>query len=442
MKKLLTVAATASMVASAAFAQETATTDIKHSGDFRVRYFNLDHTNFQDGGRQQWTNARTKLNLGFTKSDSLSAMVSLVHTFNMGNVAYGPSASVYSSNTPNSGSGRIDNSLTVNQAYGWWKTNDMLSFTVGRFNLDIGSGKFYSTNDWQTMPTSHDGLLAALNFDFATVVVAGVKHSEYQPTPNTKSADPEHNSYIISASLKNLPEVMKTANLVVVQSNSDALSATNNLGGAANQSSSLQHIGLDLSGNLVGLTWGAAAGFQSGKHEGGVNRDISASMFDLTLGYSMPETMGLNVWAGYHQDSGTKGAKDETYKSLFYNIRENGGNMDIVRWGNLTTARLGLSLMVMEKTQVGAEYLMYSKTAKQGATTFGPAWNATGNVTSVNDSTIGNEIDLWASHKYDNGFIMSANLGMFAPGAAMKNSTAQKMDKSAMSMMLEGGFTF
>jgi hypothetical protein len=71
-------------------------------------------------------------------------------------------------------------------------------------------------------------------------------------------------------------------------------------------------------------------------------------MFDLMVGYSMPETMGLKLSAAYHMDSGDDNAGDdktETYQPLYYDSHKYAGLMDILGWGNLTYWNINASVM-------------------------------------------------------------------------------------------------
>lgn len=440
MKKLLASMA-ATVVAGSAFAQTSGTVETKIGGDFRSRYFSYDNYQGVNNGRgANFINNRAKVNIGMSKGDSLSAFVSLVHNNTFGSSALNNVPSTTTANgSYNSGWGKQDNGLMVNQAYGWWKSSDMFALTIGRMAVDIADGKFFSFNDWQSLPTTHDGIKAGLNFDIGTLDLFMVRNSVRGALYNNATEQQRTNdAYIASFTFKNLPEVMKTGNIIFA----NMVNQLDANGAAATKSGTMQHIGLSVGGDVMGIMYSAAVGLQSGKSIN--DESVSGTMYDLMVGYNLPETMGLKLWAGYHMDSGDKNSttnKDEGYTSLFYNIRENGGKMDIFRWGNLTYARLGAAIKPMDNTEVGVEYLMFSRTEKTGGITNGFAYTTGSNLAGTTSTALGNEIDLWARHNYDNGFNIGANIGMFTAGSALKNATA-KYDKNMMQVMVEGGFTF
>ena len=79
----------------------------------------------------------------------------------------------------------------------------------------------------------------------------------------------------------------------------------------------------------------------------------------------------------------------------------------------------------MDSTSVGLAYHMFSKSNSDDqvyAGVYGKALFPAG-TNSTSSSAIGNEADLWAEHKYEGGLSMMANLGMFMPGATLKDST-------------------
>ena len=103
-------------------------------------------------------------------------------------------------------------------------------------------------------------------------------------------------------------------------------------------------------------------------------------MFDLMVGYGLPETMGLKVSAGYHMDSGddTADGTQNQYQTLYYDKHNYAGLMDVLRWGNLSYWNINASMMPMEDIEVGLGYYMFSKTKSGGATTFGSGFVQSG----------------------------------------------------------------
>ena len=51
----------------------------------------------------------------------------------------------------------------LNWNTGWWRGTDMVSFKVGRFGIEFADGAVFSENDWQAVPTAHEGLNIAID---------------------------------------------------------------------------------------------------------------------------------------------------------------------------------------------------------------------------------------------------------------------------------------
>ncbi len=437
MKRLL-LGMAATIVATAAFAQEETASDVSHGGDIRVRYFNyINPTSVTDAADSNaHVENRTKLNLTFQKSEDLMAFFSLLYSGSFGDTQW------------NTAPAYPENGVSVNQAYMWWKANETTSITAGRMAVEIADGRVFSYNDFEAIPVTHDGLKVGFDFDFGNLGLYAIKNEELTRVTATPgpSSDPEINTYMLSLDFKNLPEALSTANLHIAQVNEDA---TVDAGG----SSSLQHIGLTVGGEVVGLTYNLTAAFQTGKDKfvaGDI--DQSGNMFDVLVGYNMDQA---RVWVGYHMDSGNDddATKNTRYNPLFYNAHDNAGRMDIFGWGNLTYIYLGGAYNVSESTEIGVEALMFSRTEDNdffsaqpyrggfyglAGPGYDPGTGALG--TNAGEKDLGTEIDVWATHKYDNGANIGARLGYFTPGKFFSDNDGP--DESSMQVMLTGGFNF
>jgi hypothetical protein len=120
--------------------------------------------------------------------------------------------------------------------------------------------------------------------------------------------------------------------------------------------------------------------------------------------------------------------------------------MDIVGWGNLTDTWLGVTVKPMDTTTVGLAYHMLQKTESNDAVNAGEYGGALFADGTRAKSNIGDEVDLWAEHKYNNGLIMTARLGEFMPGSALKDDpdtvAVEKRTDSITQVMLEAKMTF
>lgn len=425
-------------VSASAHAQDAA--EFKNSGEFRVRYDNyLNKTATDNSQGEAETTARLKWNLGVRKGENIQVFASLIHNSTFGT---GDSRNPSGGGTTNADLNSVgdENALVVSRAWGWWKASDMVALKVGRFGIEIADGAVFAEDDYFAFPNTHEGLNAAFDTGFAAINLYAVKVAELAQGAN--NSDPETNRYILSFDLKNMPEAIKMANVHVVQTNKDstddAAAAGSELGAA-----NWQHIGLTVGGDAMNILYKGTAAFQMGTFSKTTAQDtkLSANMFDLMVGYQMPETMNMKFTLNYHQDSGDSSADDkvETYQKLSYDSHNYAGLMDVVDWGNLTYIALGFGMMPAEDIEVGLGYYMFTAT-KDAASDYGPAWN--GAVSEkLDDKNIGSELDVYANKSYANDIKVGARFGMFMPGARLKDA-AVKQDKNMMEAMLQASIGF
>jgi len=236
------------------------------------------------------------------------------------------------------------------------------------------------------------------------------------------------------------------ANLLFVQENRDETGP----GGAG--ATNAQNIGLTVGGDTMNILYKATLGFQTGKikdRSTPVNIDLNASMYDLMLGYAMPDVMGLKITAGYHSDTGDKASatKNERWDPMYYDVHNYAGLMDVVGWGNLTYWNVAASLMPTDTIETGLAYYMFSKTEggdginalsmQSAAAAAAPARGFAG----TTDKEIGSEIDVWANKSYEGGFKIGARYGAFMPGKTLKNS-ATKVDQTISQVFLQASMGF
>lgn len=448
--KRLALLAGALVTSSAALAADE--TEIKHNGDFRVRYFNdMVPSGIKDSPQNvSDIEARTRLGLTMKRGEKFHAHLGFLHNAKFGadkgNVA---TVAETPGQTGTQGYASVNdrNSLLVNQAYGGWMATDSLTFKVGRFNVELGDGEFFSADDWNAVPITHEGLHAAIDTDFAAFNAFLIQ--DKQLANGNPDSDPEQHNVIVHGALKNMPEVLKTVELTAVQiSRSETATPA---AGAANA----QHIGLVVGGETNGLFYKGVYATQMGvlSKTATTETKLEGNMFDLTVGYMMPDVMGLKLSANYHSDSGDDSADNTTkrYQPLYYNTHRYAGMMDIFGWGNLTYWNLNASIMPMEDLTVGLGIYGFSKTVERdnngingtGLSRFGRggAANTFLNGAANDKSDLGMEIDLYARKTYGDTFAIDAMLGMFTPGAAFKDATP-KRDNNIMQLMIAGTMTF
>jgi hypothetical protein len=95
-------------------------------------------------------------------------------------------------------------------------------------------------------------------------------------------------------------------------------------------------------------------------------------------------------------------------------------------------------------TDVGLQYSMFSKTEKDSAIGTGTyGHNLATGTAAVNKAKIGDEIDLWAEHRYDGGLSMLARVSMFMPGDVLKDSSfTPKKSDTITQVFVQGRLTF
>ena len=430
MKRLVLLVAALGFVAQAN-AQDA---DIKNSGEFRLRYQNLMDPGGQDNTSDNMAGFthRFKWNITARKGENLQAMLGLVHGARWGyNGTDGTAA------TAEPGTADVQNSILVNRAWGWWKSSDALSFKFGRMGIEIADGAVFSENDWEAIPTSHEGLMAMWDMDFAKIALFGIKNIEIDDTAGAVATDPERNIYGVSLDLKNMPEAIKTANVHILQDNING-DAT----GAGSPSIGRQHFGLTVGGDVSNIMYKGTLAYQTGKAKTTPNTDISAMMYDLMVGYGLPEVMGLKLSAGYHMDTGDKAGtatKSEAYNPMFYDRHNYAGLMDVVEWGNLTYWNVNASIMPMETIEAGVGYYMF-ELSEVGTPTLGANYfGAVG--ANATDKELGSEVDLYVNKSYDNGFKIGARYSMFMVGKYGENATP-KAAKDPSEVFVQASLSF
>lgn len=433
MKRLVLLAGATLVMSSAAQAQDA---EIKHNGEFRVRYYNdMSPSGIKDApGNKSDVASRFKLGLTMRKGENLQAHVTMLHA-----ATFGADKNTTTLVEPNGyNTVNNNNSLLVNQAYGWWKAGEGFTLKGGRFNVEIGGGEFFAADQWKQVPTTHEGFQVGFDTSFAMFNAYLIKDKELTATPPMDS-DPEQHNIVLTGDLKNMPEAIKTANLTLVNI---ARSETTGTGSA-----NMQHLGLTVGGDVAGFMYKGVFAMQMGvaSKTAALEQKAKGQMFDVTLGYGLPETMGLKFWANYHMDSGDDNAADgdnNEYNALYYDSHKYGGAMDMFGWGNLTYWNIGAAVMPAEDLEAGLSLFGFTKSKENGAVNVTSNPNHRQTFTGLaNKSDLGMELDVYAMKKYGPSFQIDAHLGAFMPGSAFKDATAKK-EATIMQLMLAGTMTF
>ncbi|MCB0342147.1 MAG: alginate export family protein [Pseudobdellovibrionaceae bacterium] len=379
--------------------------ELSHDAEFRLRYKNdMD----KDGDATvkdtaQSFEQRLKWGMTFRAGEKLTARATLVH-----NAMWGLN---YQDQTPSDVTATGENLILVNEAYASWMASDEFMLRAGRGSFTLADGKVIDANDYYNVAKAFDGFMGTYDAEFARFSFFGVKADDTGNTPG----DNEINFYGLSFDFKSLPEVIKMANLHVLQVNADDQA----FAGAVSPKQSQMRYGLTVAGDMAGVMYGLTYAGVTGTVDSTPETSISSSMMDLYVGYAMPDMMNLMVKAGYHMDSGDDDATDDTvktYDGFHYDKHYNAGLMDVMKWGNLTYMYLNAGLDVAEGMNLGLGYYMFSLSEAKGAYTAMNTAFSVGADSTRDKSGLGSELDLTLTKKYDDNFEIATRYAMFTPG--------------------------
>lgn len=330
-----------------------------------------------------------------------------------------------------------DNMILVQEAYGRWILNESMSIRFGRSQIFFGDGLVMAKNDYLRTPSSFDGAVLNYEMDYARFMLWGARLARYTAAASGASdPDPQANSVGLFVDAKKLPPFLKMANLHVIRNTKASTPGTGTIEDKLAFGENGYRYGLSLGGDVKAFDYRVSyAGistnyfYQTGANSPVTKYDGNAWMLDLEGGFRLA-VMDSRVYARYHTDSGdgsTTGAKAGTYNPYFYEQHGNGGEMDLLRWGNLTYYSLGFSMKPMDQLTVGIEGYMFRKTQQQdnayagfnGSSNWLPASQA---AWVKNSSNIGNEIDLYAEKVYDGGFSVLGRVSYFMAGDYLKDN--------------------
>lgn len=434
MKKLITLLAIVGFVPSVHAAEGA---DFSHSGDYRLKYTDSVNNDFAESGtgNPQEFEQRLKLGTDVRAGEKLSTHFTFVHNANWGeNPTQVPTVDGTTSK----------NLLLVNEAYMTWMASDAWMIRAGRGSFTMADGSVISANDYESVANAFDGVMASYDHEMARISAFGVKGGEVTADDRVMA-----NFWGLSADFKSLPSFLKALNVHYMMVKVDE----GDYVGIATPNEDSSRMGVTASGDMAGfdykLTYATWSGEKKSTIAATLKQDISSSMMDAHLGYSLPSLMNSNIHFGYHSDTGSKTAdvatgKDETYQGFYYDQHYNAGLMDVLSWGNLTYMTFGASFHPSDDITVGADYYMFTKTEKSDF-----AYNGTGKLVDAasltsgdfgvagldniknSDTTkddLGTELDLTVAKKYTNNFSISARYGVFSPGDSFKAQNAAMND--------------
>ena len=440
-------------------------------GDVRLRFEThedpISGSNINNAS-DKFIEQRNIVGVNMKRGDSVSGRVTLIHAFNWGSVGAGNVNDEINSNggaigavgRPN-GLNNTENLLLVNEAYLDWNFAHNWSLRAGRTGFELANGKVISRFGDALTPYSFDGVRIGWDHNIAHFGINHLRLSDgFSATGSTAAAnnltgeftnDPQDVLTVLSADFKGLPDWWKVAHIHVIQRTADETTGVNTAGVGTTSTVDEKRFGLVASGDTHGLdfsfTYAMVFGETENRSAATAAVDNEANMWDLELGYSLPEVANLRVHFNYHVDSGDDGSdatSNETYNPLFYDQHNNAGRMDVVAWGNLTYWNLGVTASYWG-LDFAVEYYQFTKTEDQDATlnqgVHGALLaNSGGNGVAADEDDIGTELDIVISKAYDNGMNVGFRYGMFTPGDLF--SGTDNRDETYSQYVVEAGMTF
>lgn len=453
MKRLVLLSA---MLAYLPVAQAEGKGEFTHEAEYRLRYRFDQNADLLDN-KDPYNSFVQRFKFGTTwrNGEKFSAHLSLLHNATWGDYGAGdtaPIATMPSGTASTNGITKDGNMILVNQAYATWMLSDSWALKFGRGNVKLGQGLVISQNDWQQTPYAYDGAIGSYEHDSFRLNLFAVKAIDLRgPSGNlptgTFDVDPEANFYGFNLDWKNLPEWLNQAAFSVMNTKKDLMNTAAAPGGALADAKDEMRFGLGFAGDTAGVdyTFNYAANNGKTRTIAGAETDLAGSMMHAEVGYSMPEVMKSRIFVTYHTDTGDDASttdKNEGYDTFYYELHGTSGMMDVIRWGNLNFIRVGYTFEPMETLNVGLHYWMFNRNQTNSAVfaNINGGKIAANNGAANTDSAIGSEIDLVATKTYDNGFQINSWVGMFMPGAYLKNQSSQ--EKTYTQFFVEGKMTF
>ncbi len=431
---------------------------VKITGNIDVDYHSFSNYNGDSdtGDYRAFFRQRSQVGLTFMKDESLSASFKLRTVGTWGDIdGYSTGGALQNGSTGSTekSTNAVSNTVRVQEAQVKWAMNDMLSLNVGRGGYKVGYGDVISTNLWEDNPTLFDGALLLADFDFLSAGVFYVNALEENGVDNFNGTaivdgdvDPDGYFTGVTIDVKNLPDFLDVANVHYIMASAEPNNA--NVASGTNLAFvERSWYGLAVGGENMGLDYKLAYEIFSGSADlltSTTDFDLSGTMLDFGLGYTLENLANLRIGLQYHTDSGDDGTnanEDNTYDPFHYERHYRAGLMDVVRWGNLTYFALNVSASPWEGGTVGIDYYSFTKTEENGAASLNENYAAGTFTETAGEDGLGNEIDIHIEQKYDNGTYVRFEYGIFQFGDGLKKSATEDAD-DATRVYLAAGFEF
>ena len=474
-------------------ALSSAATDVTFSGDIIIRPFYRDNQRDFDSSIQdqkKFTTERARLKANIKVDQDIGAVVELMHFRKWGaadpnrviDAGTGANACTSTSTAVPAGGGTPtitttcvggadDNWMDLNQAYievkKLFDTN--VTMKVGRQEMAYGDQRLVgNTNFWATypFPRSYDALKFSAKYDqfdidawYATITERQLAAIQSPLTSSATAMNSDRAFTGIWATLKNIPN--NTIDLYLLNmddggytgtgtlSTYDGTGVAPNLGhfpyllntttglvggaqGGTPSQTKVHNWGGRLKGKAGNLDYTVELNKQTGKF-GGDSASIDATGGAATVGYTMPEAMGLRLVGEYIFASGDDTPYAGNHKTFYqFTPAPHGklGAQDMVAFQNVKAWRLGGAFNAKKNLKISVDYWDFKLDKSQdgwyssnGTTTRGSTIGG-GAEGLLADKNIGSEIDITADYNYSPALSFQAGYSLFNPGSGIKNAAS------------------
>lgn len=372
---------------TAAWAVPASAADVSLSGQYRLRGEYRDNVDFnEDAGddRASWAQrVRITANAKATDDTSVKATIQDTRTWGATGVLSDASTSTSVTNTVDLHEAYVNISNLLEQP---------VTLRAGRQELAYGDERVIGAFNWSNNGRAFDAFKVMYSTDAINVdVFAATVSEDSADTDATLNDDTDLNG--VYATLKQvIPNNTLDVYLLHQTDNVDLTRYT---------------VGARLKGAAAGVDYTVELPFQTGEQN--ATTDISAWALAVKAGYTLPTALKLRVGAEYDMGSGDDDATDNengTWVDLFPTNHAHFGYADVSganSWANLTAISVNATLDLNEKTKLYAAY-----------------WNYTQNETAAGaDDSVGSEIDVTATYKYNNAVAVEAGISRFFVGDAL-----------------------
>lgn len=476
MKKII-LSLAAGTVLGTAPALASAATDVNFSGDIIIRPFYKDNARDFDNATQdqkKFTTERARLKANIKVDQDIGAVVEIMHFRKWGaadpnRVVDGPACSAASIAAGTCVSNIDDNWMDLNQAYievkKLFDTN--VTMKVGRQEMAYGDQRLIgNTNFWSTypFPRAYDALKFSAKYEtfdvdawYATVTERQMVGLQAAPAVSATAMNSDRAFTGIWATLKSIPN--NTVDLYLLNMDDGGYTGTGGLstyegsgippnfghfpyvlntttglvGGAQGGTPSQTKVhnwGGRLKGKAGNLDYTVELNKQTGKF-GGDSASIDATGGAATVGYTMPEAMGLRLVGEYIFASGDDTPYAGNHKTFYqFTPAPHGklGAQDLVAFQNVKAWRLGGAFNAKKNLKISLDYWDFKLDKSQdfwygsnGISTRGSAIGG-GAEGLLTDKNVGNEIDITADYNYSPALSFQAGYSVFNPGSGIKNA--------------------